>query len=254
MSSHLTSESGELYASVPRLAAGDSVALRIERLIVDQRLKSGDLLPPERELAARLAVSRNILREALRSLSARGLLQVVPGRGTFVAEPTAGTVQASLSLLLKRKQVRLSELCDVRDLIEPEMAARAAEHATPDDYIELARWISLLDNTRSDPEAHVDADLGFHQCIATAAAHPVLEAIGEAVSPPVLRSMLVGTTVPSAIENSDNQHRRIFAAITSRDPEASRKAMLEHLGYIRSYVRQLEAAEERPSDLESGPS
>lgn len=243
-SSRLTSSSEELYASVPRLAASESVAMRIERLIVDQQLKPGDALPPERELASRLAVSRNILREALRSLSARGLLEVSPGRGTFIAEPSVATVQASLSLLLKLKQVRLSELCDVRELIEPEMAARAAEHATPDDYLALAHWIARLDEARSDPEAHVDADLGFHLCIATTAAHPVLKAIGDAVSVPVLRGMLAGTAVPRAIETSDDQHREIFAAITSRDPEASRQAMREHLVYIRSYVQQLEPAEE----------
>jgi GntR family transcriptional repressor for pyruvate dehydrogenase complex len=235
-------EISDIYKSVPRLAASESVVVRIEQLIVGQQLKPGDLLPPERELAVRLSVSRNVLREALRSLSQKGLISVEPGRGTFVLEPSSDTVRESLALLLQLGQVRLSELCDVRALIEPEMAARASERASPEDHVRLARWMANLEDSAEDAAAHVEADIGFHRAIAHAAAHPVFMAIADAVSVPVVRSMLIGTKVPRAIDESDEHHRQIFAAIASRDPDASRAAMRTHNEYVRVYILECEEA------------
>ena len=109
---------GDLYRSVDRIGAREAVVRRIQDLIVANKLAPGDPLPPERELAARLSVSRNVLREGLRTLSQKGLVRVVAGRGAFVEAPTGRVVSESLALLLQLRQVSLIELCDARLLIE----------------------------------------------------------------------------------------------------------------------------------------
>jgi GntR family transcriptional repressor for pyruvate dehydrogenase complex len=229
-----------MYARVPRLAARESVVSWIEQLIVTQQLTPGDALPPERELARRLSVSRNVLREALRVLSQKGLIRVEQGRGVFVAQPSSETVRDSILLLLRLGGAKLSELCDVRALIEPAMAALAAERASPEDHAALAGWMAALEDSVGVASDHVAADIGFHRAISAAARHPMLEAVADAVSLPVMESMLQGTTVPRAIADSDDHHRRILDAIVARDPVASRDLMSQHIEFIRAYILEIE--------------
>lgn len=230
----------DLYTSVDRVGATDAVVQRIEDLIVRTTLRPGDPLPPEREFAAQLGVSRNILREALKILSQKGLVRVISGRGAFVDVPTTQALGESLALLLQLRQVSVLDLCDVRLLIEPELASLAAARATDADIEELQRWLDRLHEARADAAAHVEADLAFHGAIARTARHSVLQPIVEAVRAPVTHSMQLGTRIPRAIDASDGHHRAIFAAIKARDPAAAQAAMWGHMAYVQSYIRRLE--------------
>jgi DNA-binding FadR family transcriptional regulator len=225
-----------------RVRTTDSVVQRIERLIIEHQFSTGDRLPSERELAGELSVSRNILREAIKVLIQKGLLKVIPGHGTYIATPSPRVVAESLSVLLQLRHVSLSELCDARLLIEPELAALAAEHASAADIAELQRCLDRLYEMRFDPQAHVDADLAFHSVIAQAANHSVFQSIVEAVRTLVIQSMSLGTQIPRAIDASDGHHRAIFAAIAAHDIEAARAAMWGHVAYIQGYIRRLEKA------------
>jgi GntR family transcriptional regulator, transcriptional repressor for pyruvate dehydrogenase complex len=227
----------ELYGSVDRLGATDAVVRRLERLIVERKLEPGDLLPPERVLAAQLNVSRSILREALRVLTHKGLVRVVAGRGAFVDTPSGRAVAESLSLLLQLRRVSLLELCDVRILIEPELAALAAERATEADAARLAEWIQALADSRQGGPRRIEADLGFHHAIALIARHSLLQAIVEAVREPVIQTMQLSMQ-PRLIEASEGQHRAVLAAIRARDAEAARAAMWGHLAYVREHVQR----------------
>lgn len=235
---------GPLYETIEPVRSTDAVAQRIEQLILDQRLAPGSALPAERELAAQFSVSRNVLREALRSLSQKGLIRVVHGRGAFVQEPTTEAVEESLSMLLQRRRVSLTDLCDARLLLEPEMAALAAERGSAQEREQLSACMVRLESAAQDAEGHVEADLALHRCIAGMARHSVYEAITEAVRAPVTRSMLLGTSVPRAIDASDDHHRTIVEAIVAGDAEAARTAMREHIGYIRAYVTERDEADQ----------
>ena len=228
--------------STERVRTTESVVQRIERLIIAHQLATGDRLPPERELAAELCVSRNVLREALKVLTQKGLLKVIPGHGTYIAIPSPRVVSESLSVLLQLRHVGLLELCDTRLLIEPELAALAAERATDEDIAELQRCLDRLYETRFDPQEHVEADLAFHSVIAQAANHFVFQSIVEAVRTLVVQSMSLGTQIPRAIDASDGHHRAIFAAIKAHDIEAARAAMWGHMAFIQGYIRRLEKA------------
>lgn len=232
-----------MYGTIEPVRSTDAVAHRIEQLILDQRLAPGAALPAERELAAQFSVSRNVLREALRALSQKGLIRVVHGRGAFVQEPTTEAVEESLSMLLQRRRVSLVDLCDARLLLEPEMAALAAQRGRADERETLRDAMAALEGAAENAEAHVEADLALHRRIAEMARHSVYEAITEAVRAPVTRSMLLGTSVPRAIDASDDHHRTIVEAICAGDGDAARTAMREHIAYIRSYVEERDEAD-----------
>jgi DNA-binding FadR family transcriptional regulator len=144
--------------------------------------------------------------------------------------------------------VGLLELCDARLLIEPELAALAAERATDDDIAEMKRCLDRLYEARFEPQAHVEADLAFHHAIAQAARHFVFHSIVEAVRTLVVQSKVLGTQIPRAIDASDGHHRAIFAAISAHDIEAARAAMWGHMAFIQGYIRRLEKAVGGASD------
>jgi GntR family transcriptional repressor for pyruvate dehydrogenase complex len=204
-------------------------------MIVDQRLKVGDSLPSERELATRLSVSRNVLREALGILSQRGLVETRHGTGTYVSLPSGRQARDAFMLLLETAQVSLVELCDARILIEPELAARAALRDDEPGREALRRaWQDL--QSAEDGEQHVACDLAFHGAIASLAHHRVLRALVDAVKEPVMRGMVLGTKVPRAIEDSNRQHAAILAAIEAHDAEAARAEMRRHILFVQGYL------------------
>lgn len=228
--------SEELFERVPRLHVTDSVVARIQELIFENRLRAGDMLPPERELAAQFNVSRNVLREAFRVLAQQGFITVRPGKGTIVAEPSADIMRDSLQVLLRLRHVSLTELCDARMLIEPQLAGRAAERAATSDLTRLTMWVERLRASADSPADHVNADLGFHDEIAELAQHAVFSTIVAAVHEPVTWSMTSGTKVPKAIRHSDEQHEAIYQAIMAGDADSAHRAMSEHIKYVLSYV------------------
>lgn len=227
----------ELFQNVSPKKATDLIVAEIQDLIVGDRLKPGDKLPSERDLSEKFNVSRNVLREALGVLRQRGLLQVLPGRGTVVTNPSLSSMRDSLSLLLQLKHVSLGELCDARLLIEPELAWRAASLPPSVEMSRLTELGRLLRESANNPEDHVQADLAFHQEIANLSGHTVFSAIVGAVREPVTRSMVFGTKVPRAIDASDEQHMAVLDAIIRRDAKEARWAMFEHIRYVSEYIR-----------------
>jgi GntR family transcriptional repressor for pyruvate dehydrogenase complex len=211
-------------------------------MIVEQKLKPGDSLPAERELATQFSVSRNVLREALSILGQRGLLTTRHGTGTYVSLPSSRQASDAFVLLLELGRVSLVELCDARLLIEPELAHLAAlrEDETGRELLKAA-WRAL--GSAEDGERHVACDLAFHGAIAGLANHAVLRALVDAVKEPVMRGMVLGTKVPRAIEDSNRQHDGIFAAIMDRDGDAARREMREHILFVQGYLSEHEIRE-----------
>jgi GntR family transcriptional repressor for pyruvate dehydrogenase complex len=227
----------DLFHNVNRSKATDLIVAEVQDLIVSRRLKAGDKLPSERDLALKFNVSRNVLREALGVLRQRGLVEVLPGRGTVVTNPSYDSMQDTVALLLRLQHVSLIELCDARMLIEPELAWRAASLPKTVSTEKLVRLGERLRESSDSAEEHVKADLEFHEEIAHLSGHGVFSAFVGAVREPVTRSMVFGTKVPRAIDASDEQHIAILDAITRRDPKEARWAMSEHIRYVAEYIR-----------------
>jgi GntR family transcriptional repressor for pyruvate dehydrogenase complex len=224
------------YRPIARTKTTEQVVARIEQLIVEHRLSEGEVLPSERELAAMLGVSRNILREALSVLGQKGLVETVPGRRTRVARPGLRQLHSTVDLMVRVGDVSLTELSEVRSIVEPEIAARAAERAGPEQVEELAAIVSRLEASQGDPAGHVEADLAFHRAVARIAGNALLVVLLEAVGEPLMHSMALGTSIPRAIDEGDIHHRAVCEAIARRDPAGAAAAMRRHMDYVRAYV------------------
>jgi len=228
------------FTSLERRSTTETVVDAIQAMIIDRKLKPGDALPSERELAATLSVSRNVLREALGILGQRGLVDSRHGTGTFVSLPSGRQARDAFRLLLELGRVSLVELCDARILIEPELAAIAATRDDEAGRENLRKALADLRLSEGNGEQHVAYDLAFHGAIAALADHAVLRALVDAVKEPVMRGMVLGTKVPRAIEDSNKQHEAIAAAILARQPEEARREMQAHLRFVRGYLAEHE--------------
>src|SRR5689334_607844 len=117
----------------------EEIVRQVKQLIAEGRFKSGDRLPPERELAEKFVVSRTSVREALRALESLGLIDIRPGEGTFVREVSVESLVEPLALVMVSQREALAELFEARQMIEPALAALAARRATPEELHEMER-------------------------------------------------------------------------------------------------------------------
>src|SRR5436189_5680381 len=149
----------------------EEIVRQVKQLIAEGRLKSGDQLPPERELAEKFVVSRTSVREALRALESLGFVEIRPGEGTFVREMSVDSLVGPLALVMTSQREAIGELFEARRVLEPAIAALAASRATPDEVQEMER---ILDDQAREVAAGrtgIAQDAAFHAAIGTAAPH-----------------------------------------------------------------------------------
>ncbi|MFW2381624.1 MAG: FadR/GntR family transcriptional regulator [Acidimicrobiales bacterium] len=207
----------------------DRVAAEIERTLLGSEIATGDKLPSERELAAQFGVSRPVVREALRRLQERGLVEAQPGRGTFYRPADPSDAAGSLNLLFRRYAVTPAELIVARKMLECESAALAAIHRSEEDCETLNRLLEGL-SQRTNVLEQAKLDLAFHDHIARASHNPVIHLMFASIS-----DLTVGLMVRSLSDRQVSQqglplHDEVLAAISERDPERARRAMSDHLG------------------------
>jgi len=223
------------FESIRRNKVYEEVARQIQNHIVEH-LKPGDVLPPERELAQMFGVSRGSVRDAIRSLELIGLLEPQQGRGTVVCEPSADALVGPLAAVLIQKQKLVAELLDVRKIIEPALARRAAQHATAAQIGEMEEILERHGEKVRRGEMAIEEDSEFHYRIALAADNSVILRIVD-----VLMDML-RTTRQRSLQTSGRaqkslaSHQRILAALKRHDPVASEAAMVRHLEEIEHIV------------------
>jgi len=221
---------------VRRTKVYEEVAERIRRLIVDGRLRPGDKLPPERELAERFAVSRTSVRDAIRVLELTGLLEPRQGEGTVVRELTPDSLAQPLASILIHNRLLLTELLEVRKMIEPPLAARAATLASAEEVARLEEIFARQQARAARGEATIGEDSEFHYTIATAARNRVALKVVDVLMDLLQESRERSLQVPGRLQKSLQGHRRILDAITRRDARAAEAAMQRHLGEIEDIL------------------
>lgn len=209
----------------------DQVTTRLETLVIENALQAGDLLPPERELCALLGVSRTVVREAVRSLVARGLLEVRQGRGTIVRFPDPAMASQIITHMLRSRgagQVAFPRVHEVRRLLEVEIAGLAAQRRTDADLREIA---ALLEPTAQagDPETWARADVAFHARLADATHNLLFPVLLASMAEVLMELRLTAARLPETQATAQRHHADIHAAIEARSPAAARKAMLRHM-------------------------
>lgn len=224
-----------MYKAIQSSRLYEQIVNQIEEFLLSGRLKPGDQLPPERELAEQFQVSRTAVREAIKTLREKGLVEAYPGRGTFITSLRSGATRQSLNWIAKFVQQPdgSSYIAEVRDILEPEIAARAATRATAKHVEALREAVAAMDEALDNATVFIEADLDFHLVLAEAVDNPIiLSLIDSAVS--LLREQRTSIfSAPGGPEHGQAHHKRILAAIERRDPAAAREAMQAHLEQVR---------------------
>jgi GntR family transcriptional regulator, transcriptional repressor for pyruvate dehydrogenase complex len=212
------------------------IVRQVKGMIAEGRLKSGDQLPPERDLAEKFVVSRTSVREALRALESLGLVQIRPGEGTFVREVSIETLIEPLALIMVSQREAIGELFEARRLLEPTIAALAATRATPEEIHEMERILEQQAKEVATGKTGLTEDAAFHAAIGTAAHNRAITRIAHAVMDLLTQSREDSLNTPGRPNRSHEDHKRIVAAIAARDEEGARRAMLGHLEAVEALV------------------
>jgi GntR family transcriptional repressor for pyruvate dehydrogenase complex len=210
------------------------IAAHVRELIETKQLRPGERLPAERELARMLGVSRVPIREAMRTLSAQGLVEIRRGQGMFVATSSVdATVEQLTSVLLKQRDL-LAELFAVRRLLEPASAQWAAARREPEDIARLERLLEDMaqagDSDPPDYETIGQRDTQLHVEIAAASDNRVLLRIMQVLQDLHEQQLETSLRYRDRVHETVKDHSRIVRAIAAGDPVEARSAMLDHLG------------------------
>lgn len=222
----------------------EQVAESIEDLIRSGKLKVGDQLPPERELAASLNVSRTVVREAVKALSERGMVRIQPGHGIFVAEINANHVSDQVGRLFRLDGNSYKDIALVRKILEVEIVGLAAEHATPRDLQAMAAAIDSMDEHVDSAEIFVAADRDFHAALAQATKNKILPILLDAFADQLQEFQKHIFLVQGAPQQGQLDHKAIYAAVKTGDVQQAREWMTRHLDQAEKHSelgRQLEA-------------
>jgi DNA-binding FadR family transcriptional regulator len=217
----------------------DDAIASIKQMIVSGELKPGDRLPREPDLAQRLNLSRNSLREAVRALSLIRVLDVRRGDGTYVTDLDPATLLETFAFLVDlHRSDNVLHFFHVRRLLEPEATAIAATTMTDDDASGLLNHLDALGDNPSVDDL-VANDVVFHRRIAEAAGNPVLTSLLDSLTGVTQRARLWrGFAEVGAVDRTLTEHRAIATAITNREPELARATAITHVIGLEMFLRR----------------
>lgn len=230
----------QLYLPVQTLRVFEQVAGQIEQRILKGELRQGDRLPTERELADQFQVSRTAVREALKILAQKGLVDMRPGRGTIVIDGVHEAMQDSIGLLMKLKLGEVggsANLVEVREILEIEIAGLAAARATEGEIGALRKAIEIMDENLHDADAFIAADNSFHEALARATQNTLIFILINSIVHLLSEQRKQVFEIEGGPQRGQLHHKRILESILARDPEAARMAMRAHLRQVREDVK-----------------
>jgi GntR family transcriptional repressor for pyruvate dehydrogenase complex len=223
-----------MYKIVRSSRLYEQIVQQVEESIRKGALKPGDQLPPERELAQQFGVSRTAVREAVKALREKGFVEAYPGRGTFITDGTSHAIRQSLDRMIKIGQPEGSTyLAEVREILEPEIAALAAARAKEADLASMREAVAVMDNAKQDSDAFIEADLDFHLALAEAAANPIILSLIDSIVGLLREQRLRIFQVEGGPERGQFHHKRILETVERHDAVAAREAMQAHLRQVR---------------------
>ena len=228
-----------MFEAVDRDARlSDKVTEAILQTIVSNRLKPGDALPPERELGKQFGVSRTVIREAIRTLHAKGLLEVRSGSGVRIVAVDAKTVRESMRHLVKGSMLEYVKVEEVRRVLAVAAAGIAAERATPEDIERIDATLEQMTESVDDLKTSIEVDLAFHRAIAAATHNELFgvlhDSIGEMLVEVRRRNLSLG---PAERRLVIDMHRAIRDRVAEHEPAAAQQAMRDHLDHVQATYR-----------------
>lgn len=216
----------------------EQIVQQIEESVRKGALKPGDQLPAERDLAQQFGVSRTAVREAIKTLHEKGLVEALPGRGTFITNGTSHSMRQSLDRILKSGEASGTVwLVEFREILEPEIAALAAKRAGEQDIAAMREAVRVMDAAQRDPEAFIEADLDFHLALAEAAANPLILSLIDSIVGLLREQRMQIFYIGGGPTRGQIHHKRILDAVERRDAQGAREAMRLHLLQVREDSR-----------------
>lgn len=216
----------------------ERISDKLIHYIIKEELKEGDRLPSEAELARLLDISRTTLRESVKMLVSRNILEVRHGSGIFVSKNTGISDDPLGFLFIKDKAKLVEDLLEFRMLIEPRIAGRAAMNAAPEQIERLAKLADEVEEKYARGESHTQADTAFHALLGEMSGNVVFPNL----APIIFRAinMFIDLTQAELRNETIDSHRAIVNAIRNRDSVAAEDAMVIHLIYNRNRLKQMD--------------
>src|SRR5260221_3269244 len=222
-----------MYRAVKTSRLYEQIVQQVEDSILKGQLKPGDQLPAERDLAQRFGVSRTAVREAVKTLREKGLVEAYSGRGTFVTNGTSQAIRQSLDLMIRiNQQEGSANLAELRLVLEPDIASLAAPRIEEQLLSTMREAVAVMDRNLHDPDAYVEADLDFHLALAEAVGNPLILSLLDSIVGLLREQRSRIFDVQGGPERGQFHHKRILAAVEQRDAEAAREAMRAHLRQV----------------------
>lgn len=226
-------------APIERQSVSEKVAMRILEMVTSRALKPGDQLPPERELAEMLNVSRPSVREAIRGLSILGVVKSRQGGGAYISELDGDALLGPIRFFLSLEEMNIRELYDARSLIEGDVARRAAKFITDRQLQELEDILAKQVDTLGDPKSFRLSDFKFHETLWIGCCNAFLKRVGESLNALGLEFRRRASENPRVLEQSFKDHKKLLNALMKRDPMKAAQAAEEHMQNVyRSTVAQ----------------
>jgi GntR family transcriptional repressor for pyruvate dehydrogenase complex len=205
------------------------VVNHVRSLLESGTLRPGDKIPPEREFARALKISRASLRTGIGYLAAMGVMKIRHGVGTFVADGPPDFGESSLSLMGALHGFQSWQMFEARSILESSLAALAAERGKEEHHTAMAEEVAEMFATLNTPMDYLIHDVLFHRIIAQASGNPILAAIMETVTSSMYDRRRKTVERATDLRESAEMHREIFRAIRARKPLEARRLMEEHL-------------------------
>ena len=220
-----------MLTKLSRETLAEQAARNLIAFIESQDLKPGNLLPPESQLAADFGVSRPIIREALKTLEGKGIVEVVSGKGAVIKPLDSQPLQLFFQRAMRIEREAIIDLMELRKGIEVQSAALAAQRRTSDDIARLAEIVAQMRGNLRAPDAYVELDVSFHRLIASmtrnAMIYNLVGAIRDAIKDTLHESLLRRQT-DEQLERVQAGHEAILISLEQGDSTAAERAMAAH--------------------------
>lgn len=221
----------------------DDILTQLEEQIRSDAFGAGEKLPSERFLAQHYGVSRNVVREALRTLSERGLVEVRMGKGAYIPAHRDEQIAARLGDAICSSTATLSDILEVREALELAIVVKSAQRSTEADVKRLKQIYSALEKERGNPKRFAALDAQFHIALAQACGNSTFVMLTNVFYHVTDRKLFnLSLLFPERIESAQAEHRKIILGVEKHDAEAALATMHDHLRDIREYISKMNEA------------
>ncbi|TKI53053.1 FadR family transcriptional regulator [Lysinibacillus mangiferihumi] len=222
----------------PKKKAYQVIVDQIQEYFLNGELQPGEKLPTERELASRFNVSRTSVREALRKLEIKGIIDIKQGSGSFLKSPECHSLGQELSsTILKTEKKLIYEMLELRQTLEVECAFLASQRATSEDLERIGQALEMMNQVKNDVELGIQADLSFHINIVLAAHNSIFSQLFQTLSEHMQDTIRVTRTQRlkdlDRTQETIDEHKEIYLAIAAGDATQAKQLMEKHIKQIR---------------------